>query len=106
MFSPDALDVGYNFVDSISSFLAKTCIVELVSVKRYFKIEEYVTVELELIPKQPKNTQDILIFFNDIVDNLGTAWVMEGDEWVWYKNGSSQAGLAAPVEQLIKQLAI
>ena len=33
-------------------------------------------------------------------------WVMEGDEWVWYKNGSSQAGLAAPVEQLIKQLAI
>lgn len=33
-------------------------------------------------------------------------WVMEGDDWVWYKNGSSQAGLAAPVEQLIKQLAI
>ena len=33
-------------------------------------------------------------------------WVMEGEDWVWYKNGSSQAGFAAPVEQLIKQLAI
>ncbi len=33
-------------------------------------------------------------------------WVMEGDDWVWYKNGSSQVGLAAPVELLIKQLAI
>ena len=31
-------------------------------------------------------------------------WVMEGDDWVWYKHGSSQAGLAAPVNQLIKQL--
>ncbi len=35
-----------------------------------------------------------------------THWVMEGDDWVWYKNGSSQVGLAAPVELLIKQLAI
>lgn len=33
-------------------------------------------------------------------------WVMEGDEWVWYKHGSSQVGLAAPVNQLVKQLAI
>jgi A/G-specific adenine glycosylase len=33
-------------------------------------------------------------------------WVMEADEWVWYKHGSSQVGLAAPVDQLIKQLAI
>ena len=32
-------------------------------------------------------------------------WVMEADEWVWYKHGSSQVGLAAPVDQLIKQLA-
>ena len=31
-------------------------------------------------------------------------WVMEADEWVWYKHGSSQVGLAAPVDQLIKQL--
>ncbi len=33
-------------------------------------------------------------------------WVMEADEWVWYKHGSSQVGLAAPVDQLIKQLSI
>ena len=33
-------------------------------------------------------------------------WVMDGDEWVWYKHSSSQAGLAAPVDQLIKQLAM
>jgi A/G-specific adenine glycosylase len=33
-------------------------------------------------------------------------WVMDGDEWVWYKHNSSQAGLAAPVHQLIKQLAM
>ena len=32
-------------------------------------------------------------------------WVMEDDEWVWYKHGTSQAGLAAPVNRLIKQLA-
>ena len=32
-------------------------------------------------------------------------WVMEDDDWVWYKNGTSQAGLAAPVKQLIKQIA-
>lgn len=31
-------------------------------------------------------------------------WVMEGDDWVWYKHGSSRAGLAAPVNQLIRQL--
>jgi A/G-specific adenine glycosylase len=33
-------------------------------------------------------------------------WVMEADEWVWYKHGSSQVGLAAPVDQMIKQLSI
>ncbi len=33
-------------------------------------------------------------------------WVMEAGEWVWYKHGSSQVGLAAPVDQLIKQLVI
>ena len=33
-------------------------------------------------------------------------WVMEADEWVWYKHGTSQVGLAAPVGQLIKQLEI
>ncbi|MEM8843644.1 MAG: NUDIX domain-containing protein, partial [Pseudomonadota bacterium] len=33
-------------------------------------------------------------------------WVMEADDWVWYKHGTSQAGLAAPVNQLIKQLAL
>ena len=33
-------------------------------------------------------------------------WVMEADDWVWYKHGTSQAGLAAPVDQLIKQLAL
>ena len=33
-------------------------------------------------------------------------WVMEGDDWVWYKHRSSQVGLAAPVNQLIKQLVI
>lgn len=32
-------------------------------------------------------------------------WVMEDNQWVWYKHGSSQAGLAAPVKQLVKQLA-
>ena len=31
-------------------------------------------------------------------------WVMEGDGWVWYKHNTSRAGLAAPVNQLIKQL--
>lgn len=31
-------------------------------------------------------------------------WVMEGEEWVWYKHGTSQAGLAAPVNQLVKLL--
>jgi len=31
-------------------------------------------------------------------------WVMEDDEWVWYKHGTSQAGLAAPVNQLVKLL--
>ena len=35
-----------------------------------------------------------------------THWVMEADEWVWYKHGTSQVGLAAPVDQLIKLLAI
>ncbi len=38
--------------------------------------------------------------------NTPIHWVMEADEWVWYKHGSSQVGLAAPVNQLIKQLAI
>ena len=33
-------------------------------------------------------------------------WVMEANDWVWYKHGTSQAGLAAPVNQLIKQLAL
>ena len=33
-------------------------------------------------------------------------WVMDGDEWVWYKHNSTRAGLAAPVNQLIKQLAM
>ncbi len=32
-------------------------------------------------------------------------WVMEDDEWVWYKHDTSQVGLAAPVNQLVKQLA-
>ena len=31
-------------------------------------------------------------------------WVMEDNEWVWYKHGTSQAGLAAPVNQLVKLL--
>ena len=33
-------------------------------------------------------------------------WVMEDDQWVWYKHGASRAGLAAPVNQLIKLLSI
>lgn len=33
-------------------------------------------------------------------------WVMEDDQWVWYKHDTSQVGLAAPVNQLVKQLAI
>lgn len=33
-------------------------------------------------------------------------WVMEDDQWVWYKHGTSKAGLAAPVNQLVKLLAI
>ncbi len=32
-------------------------------------------------------------------------WVMEAEDWVWYKHGSSQAGLAAPVSRLLKNLA-
>ncbi|MEM7304313.1 MAG: A/G-specific adenine glycosylase [Pseudomonadota bacterium] len=32
-------------------------------------------------------------------------WVMEADDWVWYKKNSSRAGLAAPVDKLIKQIA-
>ena len=32
-------------------------------------------------------------------------WVMEAEDWVWYKHGSSQAGLAAPVSKLLKNLA-
>lgn len=32
-------------------------------------------------------------------------WVMEADDWVWYKHGSSQAGLAAPVNKLLQILA-
>ena len=32
-------------------------------------------------------------------------WVMEADDWVWYKHGSSQAGLAAPVNKLLQMLA-
>lgn len=32
-------------------------------------------------------------------------WVMEADDWVWYKHGSSQAGLAAPVNKLLQKLA-
>ena len=31
--------------------------------------------------------------------------VMEADQWVWYKHGSSQAGLAAPVSKLLQNLA-
>lgn len=30
-------------------------------------------------------------------------WVMEGDDWVWYKHGTSRAGLAAPVKKLLEQ---
>lgn len=37
--------------------------------------------------------------------NTPIHWVMEQDQWVWYKHGSSQAGLAAPVNKLVKQLA-
>ena len=33
-------------------------------------------------------------------------WVMEADDWVWYKSDTSQVGLAAPVNQLVQQLAI
>ena len=32
-------------------------------------------------------------------------WVMEAEDWVWYKHGSSQAGLAAPVSKLLENLA-
>ena len=32
-------------------------------------------------------------------------WVMEADDWVWYKHGSSQAGLATPVNKLLQILA-
>ncbi len=38
--------------------------------------------------------------------NTPIHWVMEADDWVWYKHDSSQVGLAAPVNELIKQLAI
>lgn len=38
--------------------------------------------------------------------NTPINWVMEADDWVWYKHGSSQVGLASPVNQLIKQLVI
>ena len=38
--------------------------------------------------------------------NTPIHWVMEADDWVWYKHGSSQVGLAAPVNELIKQLVI
>lgn len=31
-------------------------------------------------------------------------WVMEGDDWVWYKHGTTRAGLAAPVEKLLQQI--
>jgi A/G-specific adenine glycosylase len=31
-------------------------------------------------------------------------WVMEGDDWVWYKHGTSRAGLAAPVKKLLDQI--
>lgn len=31
-------------------------------------------------------------------------WVMEDDEWVWYKHGTSQVGLAAPVNQLLTEI--
>lgn len=31
-------------------------------------------------------------------------WVMEGDDWVWYKHGRSRAGLAAPVKKLLDQI--
>ena len=31
-------------------------------------------------------------------------WVMEGDDWVWYKHGSSRAGLATPVNKLLQLL--
>lgn len=31
-------------------------------------------------------------------------WVMEGEDWVWYKLGSSRAGLAAPVNKLLQIL--
>lgn len=34
--------------------------------------------------------------------NTPIHWVMEEDEWVWYKHDTSQLGLAAPVKQLIK----
>jgi len=37
--------------------------------------------------------------------NTPIHWVMEDDDWVWYKHGTSQAGLAAPVKQLIKLIA-
>ena len=30
-------------------------------------------------------------------------WVMEGDQWVWYKHCETQAGLAAPVHDLLIQ---
>ncbi len=33
-------------------------------------------------------------------------WVMEASDWVWYKHGSSQAGLAAPVNKLLQRLAV
>ena len=33
-----------------------------------------------------------------------THWVMEGDDWVWYKHGSSRGGLATPMKKLLQQI--
>ena len=92
--SPDRLEPEYQFVESISSYLSELCDIHTISIKRYFKIEEYVQVKVEIIQKEDKNKQqNTLCFFASIIENLGSSWSLNGTdeqpEAVWNKTEDS-----------------
>ena len=75
---------------------------------------DWCTRKFQQAPKSPRKLNTLLHTFShfklqitplSVHYSTPIHWVMEADDWVWYKHGSSQAGLAAPISKLLQNLA-
>jgi hypothetical protein len=90
--SPNQLDLGYKFVDSLIVHLRDIANIEETEVERYYKISSQIKITTLILPIKTDNS--LIDNFYIIKEKLGSGWSDEGTtilcpNAIWVKNESN-----------------